>query len=716
MSSTTAPTTDADGFTVYTSKRSNRKGGSRKPKPEWRDKHGRTHSERKEYFAERSKREAAQDRRRENREQHRRLTASNVIGGKETVNKIVAAVAQGQIDTERAVREIEFSHRFEPLPKPFTALTHKSMSELSPEECEELGFKEQSDEASAKVLQELVRYHMADIMEHDTIRTLLSKTREMDGHTYIHWLLFVSRKHPRGKNKEEFLRSLRVLLDIGCSPLQTNKKKTDESKESARGETCIEAMFTAADKGFIPPEWVHDIYMEMMNPGKEVMSKIIICAANKLTPKNIKGMANSICWGGIVQMPTLVDEIMKICTRVSTSSKLRGFYNMVHETIQSVIKCFEMGPQDDVNYNDFFAVVKFSPETLKEDFTNLMSKSLMAYDPTSMNEERQCMDSLGAIIGEVGTHEDIVTFMRREITVRPMNIVTCLAHSEITEEMAQIIADNLDCLSSTEKIFVEFSLTKKLGSHIKCSNIMDAFRCDESVGEASESDSDDDHFSLSDEEEEDDVIVFDVNLADKYKVNGLNKITDKDILDVVGVGEFAEYKPACLDDVAYSCTTIYGKVTDSTERKEHVRALISKIVDSALNENAIRGAHFILTRMIDPSILKPELKFLSTLSDEKIVEYFESPKAKHNITELCYEFDVMKRPVPTVDSDSDSDVEEFEFESKDDETPVTVAPVKNTVNVTHPATSLSTKKKSGSKGKKGKGKKGKKGGKSKRRR
>jgi hypothetical protein len=670
---------------------------------------GKSNSQTPEFREERAKKEHSQDVVRQNKRMSYTLKQSNVKVGQSfvdgimrdfsnnvcndisTIAKIVEHCKSKALDAcrnklrnnETPTDHIEMFHELAlrdiPIREYSIVLDERVSEGTITQECANaltvLFTNNKATEECAKVLDELMRYHRADVIGHPDIMELIKNTRAQDGYTYYHWLVFPSRTSSNAFNKEEFIRCIDILHECGCSPFAKNLKN----------ETCIDSLFySVLTKKTIPAEFKTEIYLKMLTPPAFIRKNMLVNCLNKVTLDKVDQFSSLMCWSVHVGINDLVQDFICRCLKVNSSTKINGHYKsigLLYETITCVLK---MGPQGNQNnlkeYFDtylwdgldissqflhgvinYIETISTEPldieinreETLETFITEINSDGTIAL---KLNPLTTCRDALGAIIGEVGNIQHANEYVERALASgNVMSAVTCIAHSgTFTQSMAVSITKRTNSLISRDKVFFELTINNILKKNIpfnayhmlqfndQGSLILESISIASSQNQSSVSEKSTDSFNdeLYDNNRFGSIYVppFDASECDKFRLFGsFGNIKVQDIVK----NSNGEITPECVDNAVYSLEKkLVGCIKVDT-----VVTLFAKIIESTKGSELEVAKFVVDCCKIPKTIISNALKLIVDIPPEEISSCFDNSDASKNIKKLA---ELYKLTVPQI--------------------------------------------------------------------
>lgn len=559
-------------------------------------------------------------------------------------------------------------------------------------------------EERAKILDELMRYHVADVIEHPQIVEMINNTRPQDGYTYFHWLMFPSKNLKGRFNIDNFLRCITVLHQCGYSPFAKNNK----------GETCIDSLMYSVGKNSIPKEYVDKIRIHMLCVPKAMRRNIMIGCLNKMTLNKVDQFSSLLAWSICdndssdianicndeyvprftnINVDDLVYSFVCRCLKVNSSSKNNGHYGSIDILHQAIMSALKMGPKPyDKDTREYFRVFDWTgPEAVSKffygvlDFVSRISrdrfyvstdedliddngKSISAVIPEVhdgnvtylLNKDIASPDAVGAIVGEIGDIPHVDSFVETELMEgRIMNAVTCIAHGGlITKRIVNAILTNIGKMSSGSKVFLELALSHVIGFTVRCDQLCNfEFGSNGILIKSSAFFAVANHQNVK-EDDYDDIIddsayvpPFDINDVDKFNVfTGLRdvKITD------ISISESGEIYPPRIDDAVYSLE----RKLQATTSMYPITAIIANIVENESGINLEVAKFIIEACKIRKHLIHEAIEDIVSIPEKEFSTCFDNVTfAKSNLNELKRLFGYKEYQDLSTDRTSDMCVE-----------------------------------------------------------
>lgn len=341
----------------------------------------------------------------------------------------------------------------------------ENVNEISREIAKEIN-SAKNPGAASKIIEDLVAYHMWEILANPEINSILCSRKfiEGDGYTVLHWINW-----PKSgisgvvRSKDDALNTINVLLNAGFDSLQTD----------SRGESVIKSLKKAVSFKKIPIFWLDDMLQKYLYPPQISAISSIKTMLVKITPEKIDLFRTTFCWCFATNPEALSDQIVNTCLRGgardadSTWSYVKYMINMCKD-------CIIAGPNvESAEYDDLESIVGgWNSSSQMHKFGYMIATSATLIDPLTL--PATCLgEPLGAIVGESACAAIQKKYMIENLATPGMQLyaVSCLAHSKFFDpDVSYALIDAIDGMDFQKKTLVYGLMDKICGISIPMGN------------------------------------------------------------------------------------------------------------------------------------------------------------------------------------------------------------------------------------------------------
>ena len=333
----------------------------------------------------------------------------------------------------------------------------------------------------AKVVETLASFWVSEMLEQTEIHNLLAAQHADDGYNPLFWVLwpgFIKRPVDGWTpDVDDLNRTIRVMFEIGWSPLDRNKK----------GENVVQSMKLAKKSGFLPDIDCDALYDALMHPTLKVLQSVCNSAINKCTLRTVESFINPVRWvisqsGG---MKLFASSMFASALKTYHGAKQNGFYVPVHnmmEIARCILSCTRV-PADET-FDRFFRQHPWSIGKMVTEFRTLLIQQCFETTFTSSAESDEivasnsfgsfsstqfALDAIGAIIGEVGSDADKNSYMEMCLDGGEhllMHFTVCFVHAarQNTSDWMKRFDQTLNALRRNVNKINSFSVFMILGA------------------------------------------------------------------------------------------------------------------------------------------------------------------------------------------------------------------------------------------------------------
>jgi hypothetical protein len=296
----------------------------------------------------------------------------------------------------------------------------------------------------AKVVETISSYWMSEILGRPDVKKLLTTLHAGDGYNPLFWAFwpgFVKRPVAGWKpTVTELVETIKVMFEIGWSPLDRNKK----------GENIVQSMREAKTNGYLADIDCDALYDILMHPTRNVYVAVCNSCMNKCTLPTIGNHINALRWVISQEDGMMIFATSLFASAIKTyqGAKEDGFYLAVHNMTEIALNVLAVTKTPaDPTFDRFFRQHPWNAAAMIAQFRRIIISQCFetSFVPTGEGDEiiatnlfgefrstHYALDAIGAIVGEIGSDADRNDYMRMCLNRGGhllMHFTVCVVHS-----------------------------------------------------------------------------------------------------------------------------------------------------------------------------------------------------------------------------------------------------------------------------------------------